>query len=263
MGKPWWSVLLVVWFSTAMAATEAVTVRVGGYAFPPYVDVDSQHQPFGLTLDLLALLNESQNQFRFEFVLTSPNRRFQDFAAGRFDAIVFEDSRWGWANQMMEASPAFLRDGDRFVSGRKPERNQRYFAELGNKRIFAVRGYHYAFLDFQAEPGNSPLRVELLDPTSASLDRGLQQIASDHADLMITTDSYLQYAFLQQPALRDRVLLAEKYDTEYALGALVRKQQRFTAAHFDQLIHQLHDSGQLQALAARYGIADKLLLTKP
>lgn len=245
----------------ASATATAIEVRVGGYAFPPFVDLGASEQPYGLTLDLLAILNRQQQQYRFTFVLTSPNRRFQDFAAGRFDMMLFEDLRWGWANQMMVATRPFLRDGDVFVTRQQPDRDQRYFATLTGKQIFAVRGYHYAFAGYIADPDELKTRfgVELLDPRSNSLDRGLQRIAGGQHDLMITTATYLQHYFVQRPTMREQLLLAEKWDSEYQHGALVHRQHAFSAAQFDALLDQLHANGELLAVLARYGMAELLI----
>jgi len=238
---------------------EAVTVRVGGYLFPPYVDVTANGEAVGLAPDLLAALNRSQSEFRFHFVLTSPNRRFQDFAAGRFDMMLFEDQRWGWANTVMEPTTPFLRDGDVFVS--QSHRDQSYFAELTGKRIFAVRGYHYAFADYSADPELLKQRfgVDLLDPRGPSLDRGLQAVANGQTELMMITESYLLYYFQQRPDLRERLLVAAEPDSVYRHGALVRRQPGFNAGRFDQLLDLLRSNGELDQLTNRYGISHLLL----
>ena len=239
---------------------DAVTVKVGGYLFPPYVDVAANGDAFGLAPDLLAALNRSQSEFRFHFVLTSPNRRFQDFAAGRFDMMLFEDQRWGWANTVMEPTTPFLRDGDVFVS--QSHRHPSYFAELTGKRIFAVRGYHYAFANYNADPEHLKQRfgVDLLDPRGPSLDRGLQAVANGQAELMMVTESYLNYYFQQRPDMRDRLLIANELDSTYRHGALVRRQSTFNAARFDQLLDLLRSNGELAQLTGHYGI-NHLLLT--
>ena len=239
---------------TQTALAEPVSVRVGGYLFPPYVDVAANGDAQGLAPDLLAALNRSQSDFHFRFVLTSPNRRFQDFAVGRFDMILFEDLRWGWANTMMQASRPFLRDADVFVS--QSHRDQSYFQQLGGKRIYAVRGYHYAFAGYNGDPDQlkQQFGVELLDPRGPSLDRGLQALANGQADLMMVTESYLHYYFQQRPDMRERLLMAERSDSAYQHGALVRRQHALTASHFDQLLDLLRRNGELQQLASHYGI---------
>ncbi|HEX4911541.1 MAG TPA: transporter substrate-binding domain-containing protein [Permianibacter sp.] len=241
---------------------DAVSVRVGGYLFPPYVDVAANGEAFGLAPDLLAALNRSQSEFRFQFVLTSPNRRFQDFAAGRFDMMLFEDQRWGWANTVMEPTTPFLRDGDVFVS--QSHRDPSYFAELAGKRIFAVRGYHYAFAGYNADPEQlkQQFDIDLLDPRGPSLDRGLQAVANGQAELMMVTESYLNYYFQQRPDLRDRLLIASERDSEYRHGALVRRLSGFHAGRFDELLELLRSNGELSQLTNRYGISH-LLLTPP
>lgn len=258
MSRYW--LLVLCWYS-GLALADPLTVRVGAYPFPPFVDLATSGEVSGLTPDLLAVLNDSQDRYRFELVLTSPNRRFQDFAAGRFDMILFEDPRWGWANTMMDASQPILRDGDVFVTARQADRNQSYFSELRGKRLYAIRGYHYAFAGFDADPESlrQRFRIELLDPRGPSLDRGLQQVAGGQAELMIITASYLAYYFQQRPVMRERLLMAEHFDSDYQLGALVRRQLPLTVDGLDGLLIDLHTRGELVALTRRYGVSEALL----
>lgn len=244
----------------AETKTTLIAIRVGGYAFPPYVDIGPHGEPHGLSLELLAALNELPSRYRFHFVLTSSKRRFSDFAAGRFDLILFEDPRWGWANTVLEHSRPLLYDSDRFVTAAQPGRDQRYFLNVTSKSLYGVRGYHYAFAGYETDPEllTARFQIMLLDPTSSSLDRGLQQVAAGKPDLMILTDSYLQYYWRQRPAMRQQLLRAEQPDNEYRLGALVRKRQALTAADLDRLIEQLQQSGRWQALVERYGVASLL-----
>lgn len=252
--------LLIGWAGFGPAQAEPVDIQVGGYVFPPYVDVGVDGQARGLSLDLIAALNQHQQEYRFRFVLTSSNRRYADFAAGRFDLILFEDLRWGWANTVMTSTAPLVQDSDRFVTGRLVGRDQDYFAELCGKQIFAVRGYHYAFANFDADPDAlaSRFKITLLDPSAASLERGLQQVANGQTELMIVTDSYLQHYLAQRPAMRERLLRAATPDGEYRLGALVRQQPTLDAAGFDALLAGLRANGSLQALAGRYGISQLL-----
>ena len=249
--------------ATAVAADgpAPIEVRVGGYSFPPYVDFAADGDPHGFALDLLASLNRQQQRYWFRFVATSPNRRYQDFATGRFDMMLFEHLSWGWANEMMEASRPFLRDSDRFVTAVAAGRDQQYFATLDNKHIFATHGFHYRFVGDDPDPAAlaSRFRLALLDPKASSLDRGLQQIALGQADLMVVTDSYLQHYFRQRPAMSQQLLLAAEADSEYLHGALLRRQRALTAAEFDGLIAGLRQSGELQRLAEQYGVGSLLL----
>lgn len=252
---------LVLCWCSGLAMADPMTIRVGAYPFPPFVDLATSGEVSGLTPDMLAVLNDSQDRYRFELVLTSPNRRFQDFAAGRFDMILFEDPRWGWANTMMDASLPILRDGDVFVTARQADRDQSYFNDLRGKRLYAIRGYHYAFAGFDADPESlqQRFRIELLDPRGPSLDRGLQHVAGGQAELMVITASYLAFYFQQRPVMRERLLMANRFDSEYQLGALVRRQLSLTAAGLDALLNALRERGELETLTRRYGVSEALL----
>lgn len=43
------------------------SVTVGGYVFPPFVDLGANGSPIGLTIDLIEWLNEAQSDYRFSF----------------------------------------------------------------------------------------------------------------------------------------------------------------------------------------------------
>jgi polar amino acid transport system substrate-binding protein len=74
-------ILLTAW--TTQSFAQAKKVLVGGYEWPPYV-ILHDNKTSGLSLDLIELLNKRQDKYIFEFVLTSPTRRFQDITDGRY-----------------------------------------------------------------------------------------------------------------------------------------------------------------------------------
>ncbi len=76
------------------AIAETETVNVGGYVFPPFVE-EISNQYVGITIDLISEMNSFQNKYKFQFVSTSPKRRFRAFDKGTFDLIMFEDKNWG------------------------------------------------------------------------------------------------------------------------------------------------------------------------
>lgn len=88
---------LVIHFSgIAMANTLSAVqsksiIRVGGYQFAPYVNLQEDGRYTGLTLDLINALNQIQQEISFEFVSTSIEYRYKAYEAGRFEMIMFEN----------------------------------------------------------------------------------------------------------------------------------------------------------------------------
>jgi hypothetical protein len=78
----------------SMNAHARQDVKVGGYEFQPFVDIDRNMKARGLTLELIDPLNQHQKQYRFTFVPTTARRRYQDFEAQNFDMLFFENPNW-------------------------------------------------------------------------------------------------------------------------------------------------------------------------
>ena len=238
----------------SLSAQAAQTVRVGGYVFPPYVELKAD-QPVGLTLELLELLNEVQQDYRFEFVLTSPIRRFRDFEAGRFEVIFFESPAWGWNARGIahQASAVFLDDAEVYIARRAPGRGQEFFDAPQSRRIAAILGYHYGFADFDGDPEQLRQRFDiiLVNSNTASIELVLRQ----RAELAAVTRSYLNRYLGQHPEARDKLLVSERSDQDYRHQVLLRPDSALTAGAIDVLLAQLEASGKASPLWQRAGLA--------
>ncbi len=92
-----WLLLLCVLLPISVFADALVRkpVKVGGYVWFPFVELQGRNYQ-GLTLDLIDAANAIQGDFQFEFVLTTPADRHNDFYHKKFDMIFFEAIDWGW-----------------------------------------------------------------------------------------------------------------------------------------------------------------------
>lgn len=229
---------------------------VGGYAFAPYVEVGDDGSLDGLALDLLALLNESQDDYAFDFFLTSPARRFADFEAGRFDVIFFESPDWGWGSRDLpvEASEVFLNDSEIFVTQAAPGRFQSYFWDLEGKTIAGMLGYHYAFAGYESEPARleSDFGMILVNDNTAAIELVLR----GRADLAVVTRSYLLRHLAEHPERAEALLLSEIADQHYEHRALIRRGSRPSPGEIDALLQRLDAEGALDALWRRAGIIE-------
>jgi len=231
-------------------------VMVGGYAFAPYVEVAEDGTVSGLAFDLIALLNDSQDDYAFDFFLTSPARRFADFEAGRFDLIFFESPDWGWSERELpvEASEVFLGDSEIFVTQAEPGRFQSYFWDLEGKTIAGMLGYHYAFAGYVSEPATleSGFGMILVNDNAAAIELVLR----GRADLAVVTRSYLLRHLAEYPERTEALLLSEIADQHYEHRALIRRGSRPSPGEIDALLQRLDAEGALDALWRRAGIIE-------
>jgi len=244
-------VLFALWIGWCSQTQAAQTILVGGYVFPPYVEMNRSTY-HGLTLDLIDAMNAFQRDLYFKFVLTSPPRRYEDFENNKFDAIFFEDIGWGWQGKGVEASRVFLKDGEVFITKASPDKTQAYFQDLAGKSIAGCIGYHYAFADFNAEPKflEEHFKMQLSDNHQGNI----KKVLIGRADLAIVTKSYLQGYLKNHPEDRDHILISAALDQEYRHTILLRKGGTLTVETINRLLDDMEQQGILSQLWKQYGL---------
>ena len=231
-------------------------VRVGGYEFGPFVNLDGAGNPDGLPLALIEVLNRYQDRFTFQFVQTSPNRRYKDFEDDKFDVIFFESPDWGWAEKKLpvDASQVFLDGGEQYIALAKPGRGKDYFANFADKRIVGILGYHYGFAGFEANPAilTKKFNMALANNNASSI----EMILKDRGDVAVVTDSYLKRYLRSHPGAADKLLVSDQYDQRYAHRALVRRNAGITVTDLNRMLTAMGKDGALTRLWRDFGIKD-------
>lgn len=245
---------LLALFLAPGAHAEPRTVTVGGYEFAPYVEIDEAGKASGLTLDLLDAMNAFQTDWRFVFVVTSPSRRYKDFAEGRWDMILFESPEWGWTERGLpvEATEPFVTGGEVFIAQARPGRGQDYFASLKGRRIVGMRGYHYVFAGFETDPEilARTFDMVLVNSNQASI----EMVLKGRAEIAVVTDAYLRRYLSANPGARTRLLVSERMDQEYRHRALLRRGSQPGAAEIQALLAAMARQGRLDPLWQAYGM---------
>ena len=248
--------LIILGLMAALPAWAGQIVKVGGYEFAPFVDMNAGGKPDGLALRLIEALNAHQDRFTFQFVPTSPNRRYKDFEDRKFDVILFESPDWGWVERKLpiQASRVFLDGGEIYIAQAKPGRGQDYFADLAGKRMVGILGYHYGFAGFEADPGvlASRYRMNLVNDNAACV----EMILKDRGDVAVVTDAYLKRWLRSRPEAKDKLLVSERFDQRYAHRALVRNGAAITTADMDKILSAMDLDGTLTRLWREFGIRD-------
>lgn len=243
--------LLALLFALPAGARELV--RVGGYEFSPYVELQDE-KPVGLTIELIEQLNRVQERYEFRFELTSPRRRYEDFSSGRIDVIFFESPDWGWTKRGLkfQSTRELLRDSEVFVALAGEGRDERYFAAPGSRTIAGVFGYHYAFAGFSDDPRvlEQKFRMSLVYSNFASI----QLVLNGRTELAIVTRSYLDRFLRDNPEAAPRLLVSRRPDQVYALRALVGPQSKISPGQIEALLERLRQRGTLDKLWRSAGI---------
>ncbi|UTA48420.1 transporter substrate-binding domain-containing protein [Simiduia sp. 21SJ11W-1] len=238
-----------------MANSAPTEVRVGGYQFAPFVEISPEGEASGLTLELIEALNLVQNRYHFVFVPTKPAQRYKEFEANRFDMLLFENKTWGWNNYAINSSSPYLSGGERYIAQALPGRGQDYFDNLQDKRLVGIRGYHYRFANFNADPNylHEQFTINLIDSNAGSI----RMVLSGRVDVAVVTQSYLFQQLASQPELQSQLLISEKFDQRYQHCALIRAGTRPAPSELDNFIKRLQAQGTLDALWQKYGLMKK------
>nr|WP_242620270.1 hypothetical protein [Shewanella maritima] len=102
------SALVLVVLTMPFSTSAKPIINVGGYEFSPYVTQENDGHFSGLTIDLIAALNQVQNEVEFNFVPTSIEQRTSAYSINRFDLMLFESPQWGWQTFPMSLFPLML-----------------------------------------------------------------------------------------------------------------------------------------------------------
>jgi ABC-type amino acid transport substrate-binding protein len=227
-------------------------VTIGGYAFPPYVEIVGGDAASGLTVEVIHALNAAQDRYDFRFVLTTPQRRYQDFASGRFDAMLFEMPEWGWIARGigLDVSDEIATDGEVYVALAADGRDERFFDAVGSRKIAGILGYNYGFTGFRNDPDELRDRfdITLVNDHQATIDLVLR----GRVELGIVTESFLERRLAADPDARARLLISIRHDQIYSHRVLTRLGASPSAKEIAAMIAATVD-GRLDDVWPRHG----------
>ncbi|WP_372056275.1 transporter substrate-binding domain-containing protein [Tistrella mobilis] len=237
------------------AGAEPQVVKVGGYQFAPYMSFgEGGAEPHGLTVDLIALLNQAQDRWRFELMPTTPLRRYDDFARGRFDVMFFEMAGWGWGRRdiPLDVSDTIATDREVFIAQLYAGRDKSWFGNVRATKIAAMLGYHYAFADFAGDPDEMRKRFDLvLVNDNAAV---IELVLLGRVEAGVVTQSFLSRYLADRPNDLARLLVSDQADQLYDLRVLTRPGLDPDAAAIRALLVRLDGAGQLASLWHAYGL---------
>jgi ABC-type amino acid transport substrate-binding protein len=213
------------------SAADKISIRVGGYNFPPFVEQDGQA---GIVSDLIKKLNSSQEKFLFSFVSTSANRRYRDLKDKKMDLIFFEDESWSWNDPEAPhlKTGVIVNGGEMFVALNKDSRNQKYFDSFNRKKIRGIFGYHYNFANMKTDP-------ELLRKKGISLgqsnEENLKDLLEERIDIIVMNSFVIENKLKEDPSLKDKLLISTKKDQTYQLRVMLNTQSQISAEEIEKL----------------------------
>ncbi|HCM47436.1 MAG TPA: hypothetical protein DIS98_07980 [Colwellia sp.] len=244
--------LCAIFFSyvLSVSAFTAEIVKVGIYDYPPYAFISDKAT--GISIQMIAAMNQFQQQYDFVAVPTTARRRYSDFEKEKFDMLIFESKNWGWEKYPVAVSQAFVSGAEVYVAQAKPGRGQEFFSDFKNKAMIGVLGYHYQFAGFHAEQKYLESNFYFLQTDSQK--KSLELILNDRGDITVLSKEYLNYHFSLSPKDKSKLLISNKPDQVYQHTILLREKSKPSISYINQLLEQMRKKGILNPLWKKYSL---------
>jgi polar amino acid transport system substrate-binding protein len=249
--------VFILLFTSSCFAAEPIAVSVGMYDFAPFVESKGLLGEVGMTLDLVAALNKSQQKYHFNTQLIPPKRRYQSFNDGHYDMIFYESKSWGWQDINVDVSDVYQLGGEVYIALKKQGRNQKYFSDFNNKNMIGIYGFHYGFANFNSD--EDYLIKEFNMMLTPDNDRNIKLLLKERGDVAVVTKAYLQRFLLVNPSVKPRLLISDNLDQVYNHTVLLRPGILPNIDEINAMLNDLQKTGEMKKLFEKYGINQPIL----
>lgn len=201
------------------------------------------------------MLNHHQNVYEFIIQVIPPNARYEALSAtGCCDVLLFESKVWGWDENehQVESTRPLLRGRERLVAKKAADRGDEFFQNLDSKVLGGVNGYHYLMsgrVMNSAEVANN-YQIYLADSRITNV----RMLIGGRIDITVLNDGLLYALENSSVDYLDQLLVSQRVEHEYNLGAIVAKNKNIRAATLQQLLRELQRQGQLEQLFRRFNL---------
>jgi ABC-type amino acid transport substrate-binding protein len=251
------TLFILLFISSSCFSAEPLEVSVGMYHFAPFVESKDSLGEVGMTLDLVAALNKSQQKYHFNTQLIPPKRRYQSFKDGHYDVIFYESKSWGWQDINVDVSAVYQQGGEVYIALKKQGRDQEYFSDFNNKNMIGILGFHYGFANFNSDEDYLVKEYNMI--LTPDNDRSIKLLLKERGDIAVVTKAYLQSFLLVNPNVRSRLLISDNLDQFYNHRVLLRPDILPSLDEVNAMLNDLKKTGEMKKLLVKYGINEPIL----
>lgn len=231
------TILLSLLFLLPCSSEAKILVKVGGYEFYPFVEYEGKS---GHTIEIIKKFNQSQNKYKFQFVLTSAKRRYRDFTTGKFDVILFEDESWGWSQEKINynTSSVLAKGQEVIIALKAINRDQSFFSNFKDKKIKLILGYHYKLLNMQTDHQSTENKKFEGISFGTSLKENLKELLEGKIDITFLNSFELDELLKDKYFSKDQILINKEEDHSYSLRAIMTPNSPIHMSEFEQLFNK-------------------------
>ncbi|RUO23444.1 hypothetical protein CWE08_02010 [Aliidiomarina iranensis] len=221
-------------------------VFVAAYEFPPYY---SSRMPKHFLGELIAVLNQRQEEYQFIIREVRPQERYEAISAeGCCDVIFFESEVWGWQQDMnYVASVPIMHGSDRLYSTQNA-----YWQPKALDRVGGVVGYHYSFTQYQIDIDTS--ERDFMMYRADSQQTLLTMLRNKRLQFAVFTDEYMNWLQVEQPELLNNIYAAPEPDGTYTTQIIFSESSAISPQALMTLLQELLAEPELQEWLERYAL---------
>ncbi|MES2320204.1 MAG: transporter substrate-binding domain-containing protein [Pseudomonadota bacterium] len=240
----------------APAFAQAQTkVRVATETWAELMYLDDKNVPSGVLAEFVGRMNAVQDKFQFELAIYPRLRLDRVFVDKQADVYPLRTVAWTRPELNLLPTKTILTSGDVYVA-RSANRygGRKIFADIKSKKIAGVRGYHYQL--FNNNPDEAYIKKHFNAYLFSSNEAVVNFVLAERADIGIIPE-VIMASYLANPAMRDKLIVADQYDSRVELSNLVRKDGPISVDDMNAIVDLLVKSGDVARLKARLSIVKK------
>lgn len=226
-----------------------ITIKVGSGIRPPFLIENGK----GMGIEIISVFNTIQNKFYFDLIYTPIKRRVRSLEDGLVDVFMWDNLNWGWQGKVsnLKASLPLLHSKDVFLTQSSETKSQSYFDDFSNKRICGVNGYHYKFVDYSTN--TSELSKKFNITLVRTEEESIKMALFNRCDISVASQSTIDWFFINHADLRNKLLISEKFDTEYSRHFLIPDTAPISVSEINDMIIKANELNLLDEIYKKYG----------
>jgi ABC-type amino acid transport substrate-binding protein len=236
----------------AAHAQDKVKVVAASESWAQLLYLDQKNVPRGVIADFVHRMNEVQDKFQFEFIIYPRLRVDLVFIDKQADVYPFRTVAWTRPELNLLPTRTILSSGDvYFAKKANPFGGHKVFDDLKTKSIAGVRGYHYGI--FNNNPDEDYVKKNFNAYLVGSNEAVVTYVLAGRADVGIVPE-VIMAKYLEDPKMRERLIVADEFDSRVELSNLVRRDGPISVAEMNAIVDLLVKSGDVDRLKAKLSI---------
>lgn len=211
----------------------------------------------GLSKSVIDGLNEVQKDFKFIFKSIPTKRLYSEVQKGLVHVAAFHNMHWGWDDTQVDKSLDLLSTGDVYIALKDKNKDQSFFDNVGKTSMIGVLGFHYKYANFTTDV--ETLKNEYNTQTVADESTVIKIITKKRAEIGVVSLTLLNYIKKTDAKTYKKLLISDRYDTQYVRHFIVSKNAPITAQQLNDILKKLSKSGKLKKIYAKYGLTAPVL----